>query len=74
MPNLKMIRIKSKLDEFFKKKIDLTDASNDEEKQNKYYTRSIAALAITMRCGIELDSATQTITDGYHDMGILYQQ
>lgn len=70
MPNLKMIRIKSKLDEFFKKKIDLTDASNDEEKQNKYYTRSIAALAITMRCGIELDSATQTITDGYHDMGI----
>lgn len=70
MPNLKMIRVQSKLDELFENKIDLADASNEEEKENKYYTRSIAALAIIMRCGIDYESAAQTITDGYHDMGI----
>lgn len=70
MPNLKMIRVQSKLDELFTNKIDLTDATNDEERQNKYYTRAIAALAIVMRCGIDFDSAAKTITDGYHDMGI----
>ncbi len=70
MPNLKMIRVQSKLDELFANKIDLTDTTNDEERQNKYYTRAIAALAIVMRCGIDYDSAAKTVTDGYHDMGI----
>ena len=70
MPNLKMIRIQSKLDELFANKIDLTDTTNDEDRQNKYYTRAIAALAVVMQCGIDYDSAAKTITDGYHDMGI----
>lgn len=70
MPNLKMIRVQSKLDELFNNKIDLADASDDDERKNKYYTRAIAALAIIMRCGIDYNSAAQTITDGYHDMGI----
>ena len=70
MPNLKMIRVESKLDELFANKIELTDTTNDEERQNKYYTRAIAALAVVMRCGIDFDAAAQTITDGYHDMGI----
>ena len=52
MPNLKMIRVQSKLDELFDNKIDLADATNDEERQNKYYTRAIEALEIVMRCGI----------------------
>ena len=39
MPNLKMIRVQSKLDELFVNKIDLSDASNDEDRENKYYTR-----------------------------------
>lgn len=69
MPNLKMIRVRSKY-ELFENKIDLSDALNDEDRENKYYTRSIAALAIIMRCGIDYESAAQTITDGYHDMGI----
>ncbi len=65
-----MIRVRSKFDELFENKIDLSDALNDEDRENKYYTRSIAALAIIMRCGIDYESAAQTITDGYHDMGI----
>ena len=70
MPNLKIIRIQPKLDELFENKIDLTDALSDEDRANKFYTRSIAALAIIMSCGIDYESAAQTITDGYHDMGI----
>ena len=65
-----MIRVQSKLDELFVNKIDLSDATNEEEKHNKYYTRAIAALAVVIRSGIDYDSAAKTITDGYHDMGI----
>lgn len=70
MPNLKMLRVQAKLDELFKDKIDLSDVTNPEEKLNKYYSRSIAALAIIMRCAIDCDVAAQSITDGYHDIGI----
>ena len=68
--NLRVIRVQSKLDEMFRDMIDLTDAKNDDEKNDKYYTRSIAALAVIAKCGIENNMAAQTITDGYHDMGI----
>ena len=36
--NLRVIRVQSKLDEMFQGMIDLTDATNDEDKNNKYYT------------------------------------
>lgn len=68
--NLRVIRVQSKLDEMFQGMIDLTDATNDEDKNNKYYTRSIAALAVIEKCCIENSVAAQTITDGYHDIGI----
>lgn len=70
MPNLKMLRVQAKLDELFKDKIDLSDTSNTDEMMNKYYTRAVAALSLVMRCGIEYDVAGQSVTDGYHDMGI----
>ena len=70
MPNLKLLRVQAKVDELFKDKIDLSDTTNPEEKENKFYTRSLAALAVVMRCGIEYDVAAQSVTDGYHDMGI----
>ena len=70
MPNLKMLRVQAKLDELFANMIDLADAKNDDDRNNKFYTRSIAALAIAMRCGLDYDTAAQTITDGFHDMGI----
>ena len=68
--NLRVIRVQSKLDEMFHNMIDLTDATNENDCNNKYYSRSIAALAVTAECGIENDLAAQSITDGYHDMGI----
>ncbi len=70
MPNLKILRIQTKIDELFKNNIDLSDTANEDEKKNKYYTRSLAALALVIRCGIDYDIAAQSVTDGYHDMGI----
>lgn len=70
MPNLKLLRVQAKVDELFKDKTDLSDTTNPDEKENKFYTRSLAALAIVMQCGIEYDVAVQSVTDGYHDMGI----
>lgn len=68
--NLKLIRIQTKLDELFDSKIDLSDITNTDERNNAFYSRSMAALAIVMSCGIDYDLAAQSITDGYHDMGI----
>lgn len=68
--NLKLIRIQTKLDELFDSKIDLSDITNTDERINAFYSRSMAALAIVMSCGIDYDLAAQSITDGYHDMGI----
>lgn len=68
--NLRIIRIQQKLDEMFNEKIDLSDITNIENISNEYYTRALAALTITMCCGIDTDVAAQSITDGYHDMGI----
>lgn len=70
MYNLKLLRALPKIQELFKDKIDLSDAKNDTERENKFYTRSLAALAIIMRCGTDYDVAAQSITDGYHDLGI----
>lgn len=70
MSNLKMVRIQAKIDELFKELVDLSDVKNLDEKVNKFYSRSLAALAIVMQCGVEYDIAAQSITDGYHDLGI----
>lgn len=70
MPNLKLLRVQAKVDELFTDKTDLSDTTNPDEKENKFYTRSLVALAIVMQCGIEYDVAVQSVTDGYHDMGI----
>ena len=68
--NLKMIRIKAKLDELFENKIELTDIQNDQDKINAYYTRALSALAVNIQSGVDFEYAAQSITDGYHDIGI----
>lgn len=69
MPNINMIRIETKVTETFSDKIDLTDCS-EENKLNIFRSRSIAALAVMMACGIDSEIAAKSITDGYHDLGI----
>lgn len=68
--NLKMLRIKNKIEELFDNLIDISDAKSDEEKINKFLTRAISALSIVQKCGLDYDIASKNITDGFHDMGI----
>ena len=68
--NLKLIRVKTRLDELFRGKIDLNELANEEERIKKFYSCSIAALTLVMHCGVNYEIAAQSITDGYHDMGI----
>lgn len=71
MPSsLKIIRIQPKLEDLFNNKIDISDANSHENDNCIFYTRSIAALSIIMRCGVDEDIAGQSITDGFHDVGI----
>ena len=66
--NINMIRIGTKLKEMFKNDLDVQDIKNNDN--NQFETRSLAALALMMRCGIEIASSCQHITDGYQDLGI----
>ena len=54
----KTLRIKSKMEDMFENRIDLRDASNEADSQNKFLTRAIAALALIIRCGIDCETAT----------------
>ena len=62
--NLKVVRIKSKLEEMYNNKIDITDVESNNKFPDQFYTRAIAAQAIIMRCGISEDVAGKCITDG----------
>lgn len=70
MVNPRILRIQSKLEELYSGKIDLSDLKYPSPDSSELYSRSIAALAIVMRCGIAEDVASTCITDGFHDMGI----
>lgn len=47
--NLKVVRIKSKLEEMYNNKIDITDVESNNKFPDQFYTRAIAAQAIIMR-------------------------
>ena len=70
MPNLNLIRVQTKLDELFQGKIDLSDVTNPDEIENKFYTRALAAIAVVMCSGVDYELAAKSVTDDYHDMGI----
>lgn len=70
MPNLNLIRVQTKLDDLFQGKIDLSDVTNPDDIENKFYTRALAAMAVVMSSGIDYDLAAKSVTDDYHDMGI----
>ena len=70
--SLKVNRIKAYLDKSFEKIIDLEDIQNkpEVEKKKQFYSRSLAAYALTILCGIDAETAANSITDGYEDQGL----
>lgn len=68
MANLNIIRARTKLNEMFHNKIDMSDFPLNQD--SHFETRAIAATVLMMRAGIDATEASKHITDGYHDMGI----
>lgn len=68
--NINMIRITAKLNELFQGQIDLSDVEKEGSDNKHFETRSLAALALMMKSGIDVPSSCMHITDGYHDIGI----
>lgn len=66
MQNITMLRIGTKIKEMFDCKVDVSDC----KEESSFYSRSLAALAVMMECGIDEYAAAACITDGYHDLGI----
>lgn len=73
MADINILRVETKLQEMFSNKIDLSDLQNkksETEIRKIFLSRSLAALAIMIECGIDTDIAAKCVTDGYCDMGI----
>ncbi len=71
--DLRLVRVETKLKEFFDDKItynDLRDGATEEEKFNAMLTRNLAACSINIMTNAEYDICGKSITDGYCDNGI----
>lgn len=68
--NLNIARIKSYLDKNYRDVIDVSDVKDNDKDSSKFYSRAVAAIALTMKAGIEKDMASSCITDGFKDSGI----
>ena len=68
--NINMIRIAAKLNELFQEHVDMSDVEVGNDNNKQFETRSLAALALMMKSGIDANASCLHITDGYHDMGI----
>lgn len=63
-----MRRVQTRIAELFKDKIDLSDLKSPAP--YTFETRSLAAFALVMLSGLDIQQACAHITDGYHDLGI----
>ena len=68
--NIKIGRVEKRLRDCVCNKIDCSDLADSKEREPHVLSRAIAALAITMKSGVDVDVASRTITDGFNDLGI----
>lgn len=66
--NINMRRLQTRIEELFYSKIDMNDFP--DESACHFETRALAAFALLMVSGLEINQACLQITDGYRDMGI----
>lgn len=70
MSQLHVNHIKTKLKEIYDGKIDISDARNDENKENFFFTRAYTAYTLQVLANLEADVASSAIVDSYDDNGI----
>lgn len=68
--NVQVTRIATKFREMFHNEIDMSDIKEPDKYENCFNSRSLAAYALVIQCGIENEVAAKCITDGYKDCGI----
>lgn len=71
--NVQVNRIASKFEELFKDKIDMDDYSGKigtDEYKKAFLSRCLAAYALVVSSGIDIDMAASCVTDGFNDNGI----
>ena len=67
--NIKVRRLKVKLNDFYEHKIDLTDLTR-ADKSNDFFTRALAAYSVVMKTGIDYEESAKHVVDGYNDLGV----
>ncbi|HDR7509363.1 TPA: AIPR family protein [Bacillus toyonensis] len=70
MSRLHVRHVKTTLRNAFENKIDLSDVKREEEKENAFLTRSLAAYALVMVANANPDLAAKAVVDGFNDNGI----
>jgi len=70
MSKLHVQHIKAKLLEIYSDKIDISDARNDDQKENFFLTRAYASYTLQILAQIDVVAASNSITDGFDDNGI----
>lgn len=66
--SINMRRVSSRISELFLGFINMSDFPDDISKH--FETRALAALALMMKTGLDVQQSSLYITDGYNDMGI----
>jgi len=69
MSQLTLNRIRSVLEQQFAGKIDMSDfaAKSEQERKLAFLSRALVALCIKQMAGVDVDTAGQAVTDGFHD-------
>ena len=71
MASLNIQRISKRFHEIYDSEIDVSDVKGKAENiESSFCTRALAATALMMRCNIDAKTAANSVTDGYHDLGI----
>jgi hypothetical protein len=72
MSELTVNRIRGVLEQQFDGKIDMSDYSNKppEERRKAFLSRGLAALSIKNLARVDAQTASQAVTDGFHDGGL----
>lgn len=70
MSKVQVLQLKTKLEQLYQNKIDLSDVQNEQDKENCFLTRAYCAFALQTLAEIDGETAIDSIVDTYGDNGM----